>query len=153
MPHIPEQDRVDEMLYSTLRAIYHFERSLYERFGLGYQEICLLQLLKRRDRIRIGAAAGILELKLFAATRLVKKLEDGGYLRRETDATDGRAVMIRLSRGGRALLGKIEDQNRKSIEKSALTLSQGQLDAFVYVANNMGNLLGVSHACEEKLES
>lgn len=140
------------MLYSTMRAVYHFERALYARFGLGYQEICLLQLLRRKSGIRVGEAARVLEVPLFSATRLVQRLESDGYVVKRRDAHDGRAILLSLSPRGRGLIRRIEDDNYKLIMANASSLPGKELDALVLVAGKIGRLLGVEGSASEGLD-
>lgn len=141
------------MLYSTMKAVYHFERTLYARFGLGYQEICLLQLLRRKSSLRIGDAARALEIPLFSATRLVQRLEAEALLTKRQDADDGRAVLVRLSAKGRRIIRKVEDDNYELIMKNAAALSGEELKALVLLTARIDELLGVSRSVSEGLET
>jgi DNA-binding MarR family transcriptional regulator len=145
----PGRKEIDEILYSTLRAIYHFERGLYGNYGIGYEEICLLQLLRRRPGLRVGEAARILELPLFAATRLAQRLEGDGLIDKGPDPVDGRAVRLRASGAGLSLLGRIEGDSYRLVAGKAAGLSEGELAAFVLVAGNLGRILGVADKAAE----
>ncbi|HOX33069.1 MAG TPA: MarR family transcriptional regulator [Spirochaetales bacterium] len=145
----PERGRVDEALYATLRAIYHFERDLYARFGLGYQEICLLQLLRRRPGLRVGEAAKALELPLFAATRTVKRLEGRSFLRKARDPEDGRALRLALRPEGEALIAEIEAENYGRIAANLRGLSRREVEGLVLAAERIGALLGVEERSGE----
>jgi len=149
MARLPPRERVDELLYDTLRAIYHFERSLYERFDLGYQDLCLLQLLRRRPRLRVGEAARSLELPLFSATRLAQRLEGRGLLRRSPDPRDGRAVFLELLPAGEALLDEVEEGNYALIAANARKLSDRELESLVRAGACMDRVLGVEARSDE----
>jgi len=135
-----------------MRAVYHFERTLYARFGLGYQELCLLQLLRRKSGIHVSEAARVLEIPLFSATRLVQRLEADGYVVKRQDADDGRAILLSLSPRGRRLIRRIEDDNYELIMANAAAFSGKELDALVLVAGKMGRLLGVEGSASEGLD-
>lgn len=152
MARLPDRGHADSMLYSTMRAVYHFERTLYARFGLGYQEICLLQLLRRKSGLRIGDAARALEIPLFTATRLVQRLEAEALVTKRQDATDGRVVLINLAAKGRRLIRKVEDENYDLIMKNAETLSSEELKALVLLATRINELLGVAQSAAEGLD-
>ncbi len=147
----PARERVDEILYSTLRAVYHFERALFARFGLGYQEICLLQLLRKAGGVRVGEAARLLEMPLFSATRLAQRLESDGFLDRCPDPEDGRAVRLELSGKGATLIAEIEEDNYRLIAVNAASLSQVEVEGFVMVAENLHRVLGVSRSAAEDM--
>lgn len=135
-----------------MRAVYHFERTLIARFGFGYPEICLLQLLRRKGGIRVSEAARVLEIPLFSATRLVQRLESDGYVVKRPDADDGRAILLSLSPRGRRFIRRIEDDNYELIMSNASAFPGKELDALVLVAGKMGRLLGVEGSASEELD-
>lgn len=137
------RDRADELLYLSLRSIYHFERGLVEEFGLGFQEIILLQLLRRRESARIGEIAKALEVPVFSATRLVKRLEAEGLLRKEPAAGDGRGISAVLEPKGGKLVDAIEAASYRRIGGAAASLSPREREAFVLVAERLAPVLGV----------
>ncbi|MBU0926956.1 MAG: MarR family transcriptional regulator [Spirochaetes bacterium] len=138
-----DRKTADELLYRSLRSVYHFERGLVERFGLGYQEIYLLQLLRRRESARIGEIASALGAKVFSTTRLVQRLEVLGYVGKERDEGDRRGVSVRLLPAGGRLVGEIEAHNFGRIVGAASALSADEQSAFVLVARNLDRVLGV----------
>ena len=137
------RDRADELLYRSLRSIYHFERGLVEEFGLGFQEIIILQLLRRRKSARIGEIARALELPVFSATRLVKRLEASGFLRKEPAPGDGRGISAILEPRGGKLVDAIEAASFGRIGGAAASLSPREREAFVLVAERLAAVLGV----------
>ena len=138
------RETADELLYRSLRAVYHFERDLVERFGLGYQEIYLLQLLRRREAARMGEIAAALGIPMFSTTRLVKRLENLGYVSRQLDKKDRRVVRVRLESPGDAFLGQIEAHNFELIMGTTTALSTREQSAFLTVARNLDSVLGLA---------
>lgn len=134
----------DELLYKSLRAVYHFERSMVDRFGLAFQEIYLLQLLRRRESARIGEIATALGVPIFSTTRMVQRLESLGYVSKKRDEVDRRGVSVKLEAAGDGLVAEIEAHNFGLIIGSASTLTGSEQAAFVTVANNLDRVLGVS---------
>jgi len=140
---LPDRQTANDLLYRSLQAVYHFERSLVDRFGLGYQEICLLQLLRRRESARVGEIATALGVRVFSATRLVQRLEASGYLGKEPDERDGRVVVVRLLGPGERLVSDVEAYNFERIVGRTSSLPPAARDAFVIVADNLERVLGV----------
>jgi len=134
----------DELLYRSLRAVYHFERRLVDRFGLGYQEIYLLQLLRRRESARIGEIASALGAPVFTATRLVQRLEASGYVRKRRDERDRRGVEVSLEPAGSARVEEIEAHNYGLIADTTTRLGETERNAFLTVARDLDAVLGVS---------
>jgi len=142
----PRVDRktADELLYGSLRAVYHFERSLVERFDLGYQEIYLLQLLRRRETARIGEIADALGVKMFTMSRLVSRLRDRGYVSKAQDSGDRRGILVGLEPRGDELVAAIEKANYELVIGSLSRLTAAEQSAFVVVAENLDEALGVA---------
>jgi len=138
------REAADELLYRSLRAVYHFERSMVDRFGLGFQEIYLLQLLRHRESARIGEIAMALGVPIFSTTRMVQRLEALGYVSKKRDEADRRGVSVKLESTGDALVSEIEAYNFGLIVGSASALTGDEQAAFVAVARNIDRVLGVS---------
>ncbi len=60
--------------FQALRAVYRFERSKVERFELSFEEIYLLQYLRRNSPSRMSAIAREMGIPVSNATRLVGRL-------------------------------------------------------------------------------
>lgn len=67
-----------------------------------------LEVLVERGPLRSQALAGALRLDKSTTTRVVDALQRKGYVEREADAQDARAVLLRVTRSGRALHARIE---------------------------------------------
>lgn len=133
----------DELMYRSLRAIYHFERSLVDRFGLGYQEIYFLQLLRRRESARVGEIASALGIPVFSATRLVQRLEAKGFVNKRRGSDDSRVVVVELEPAGDRVVSEIEKHNYKLVVGSTSKLSTDEREAFLLVARDLDQALGV----------
>ena len=143
---------MDAALYATLRAIHHFERDLCARFGLGYTEICLLQLLRRHPSLRVGEVASALELAHFSATRLVQRLEAEGLLVREVDPQDRRAVRLSLAEKARRLIVAIEDGSYSLVQAYAASRPDAEVAKFIQLAESLDKVLGVADRAGETIE-
>lgn len=133
----------DELLYRSLRAVYHFERNLEEKFGLGYQEIYLLQFLRRRESASIGEIASALGIPVFSTTRLVQRMEAQGFVNKERYAEDRRVVFVKLKPEGDRFVDTIEKHNYGLIVGATSKLSAVEREAFVTAARNLDRALGV----------
>ena len=78
MTNLPRK-QVDEDLYRVMRTVFHYERGLENQFGLGYEEIYVLQYLRRHPQVHLNEVANELELPMFKCSRLVTRLvEEAG---------------------------------------------------------------------------
>lgn len=119
---------------------------------MGYTEICLLQLLKRNPRLRVGEAASALELAHFSTTRLVQRLEEEGLLVREADPLDRRAVRLSLTEKARRLIVEIEDGSYSLVQAYAASRPEAEVAMFIKVAENLDKVLGVADRADEAIE-
>lgn len=70
--------------------------------GLTVGQIGLLASLRRRQGIAIGALAERLSADASTVSRLLKPLENAGYVTLDADPGDGRAKLVRLTEAGHA---------------------------------------------------
>src|SRR5688572_8072041 len=93
---------VDEALVGRLRvAVARLGRRLRQE-GVAADELTLSQLsamatVERLGSVTLGELAAEERVKPPTMTRIVDRLEEGGYLRRTPDASDRRCVRVALS--------------------------------------------------------
>jgi DNA-binding MarR family transcriptional regulator len=79
-------------------------RNVESQTGLTPERIELMALLEREGELTAGELAKELRVSRPAITRMLKGLEEDGFIRRETNQLDGRSINTRLtSTGLRAL--------------------------------------------------
>jgi DNA-binding MarR family transcriptional regulator len=81
---------------------------LMERIGLYRGQAILLMILSRHDGITHSEIAEKLRISPAAATKVIKRMEGEGYVRRRADPTDERVSRVYLQDRGRALIAEIE---------------------------------------------
>jgi DNA-binding MarR family transcriptional regulator len=96
---------------SRLRRIV-VDRSL-KPLGITRSQWWVLAFLSRRDGMKQTALASDLDLTRVAIGGLLDRLEVGGFVERRTDATDGRARRVFLTKTGTRLVNTI----RKAVER------------------------------------
>lgn len=135
--------KVDDDLYKILRTMYHFERSIDERFGLDYQEIYLLQSLRRNSPQRLTDIARRLAIPMFTASRLVERLVQKKLVSREKGTVDRRSISVTLLPEGEKIVQAIEEDNFKRIEKNTRLLTDEEVDSLFIMAESMPQILGI----------
>jgi len=110
------QHEIDGCLYAFLQTAYHFEEQEKRLFSLSWQEIYLLQLLRRRGSWQISRLGVRLELKKYQISRLVSRLEAMHMVRRTAHAQDRRNVHVEILEAGRSRLMEIEAYHRRLFE-------------------------------------
>ncbi len=139
-----QRSQIDDELYLVLRTIYHYERKVAAQFGLDFQQIYVLQYLRRNADARLTAIADEMELPMFAASRLVSRLKEDGYLEREQDAADRRSQRIFLLEKGEAVLQAIEAASYARIMANIHEFPETQVAELVNLAEKLHVVLGVT---------
>src|SRR5215211_5934028 len=104
MQTIPE---VKEQLAPRLRwAITRMARRLRQEAGtdLGPSQVAALATVERHGPLSPSELAELERIKRPTATRIVRHLEEGGLVERVNHPHDGRASILSITAGGRALL-------------------------------------------------
>ncbi len=107
------QTWTDISVQRSWRSWGHFAKSI----GLSMQQFSILMQLHYRGTCGVSDISDRFEITNPAASQLVEKLVQAGYLERAEDPEDRRAKLITLSRKGKALVGR-------SIEEGHLWLDE-----------------------------
>ena len=93
-------------LHATSRAITQAYGPLLAPLGVTYPQYLVLLVLWEEDGLTVSGIGERLYLDSGTLTPLLKRLEEGGLLRRERDAEDERTVRISLTTQGKKLRGR-----------------------------------------------
>ena len=85
------------------RSVIGLYRPLLEPLGLTHPQYLVMLALWDREPRRVGDLAAALQLDPGTLSPLLKRLEATGYVRRERDPQDERALAVVLTDRGRAL--------------------------------------------------
>lgn len=95
-----DRDSALDAIVRALRRIdFHgevFGQTVAVRLGLSESDIKALGVLVDSDPVTAGRLAELLNLSTGAVTRVVDRLEQAGYVRRTSDATDRRRVVVEV---------------------------------------------------------
>jgi DNA-binding MarR family transcriptional regulator len=84
-----------------------------DRIGLYRGQAQLLMTLSDQDGLPHSEIAGKLEVTAPAATKVIKRMEEGHYVQRRADPTDERVSRVYLQPEGRAYIGEIRRAFRR----------------------------------------
>jgi DNA-binding MarR family transcriptional regulator len=138
------QNKLNEDLFVVLKTIFHYERIFIEQFGLKFEEIYILQHLRRNKVVRVTDISRELQLPMFTISRLVYRLAESGYLTKEQDSEDHRNFFLRLSEKGEKTLQDIENSTYNRISKNAADLSEVQINELLDLVGRLHVVLGVT---------
>ncbi|HUB31321.1 MAG TPA: MarR family transcriptional regulator [Terracidiphilus sp.] len=105
-----------------LRRFLHFsERAALEAGLQPQQHQLLLQVAGAPETtaVTIAYAAERLELKHNSAVELVDRSEREGFLERVIDGSDKRRVLLRITRKGRQILGRLASDHARELNEMA----------------------------------
>jgi DNA-binding MarR family transcriptional regulator len=111
--------------------------------GLYSGQAFLLAVLSGEEGITHTEVSKRLRISPAAATKVIKRMEEGGYVRRESDPNDDRVSRVFLSDKGRAVHGKIEAGFRQLDEAIYEGFTEADLRQFRELLEHMwANLQG-----------
>jgi DNA-binding MarR family transcriptional regulator len=127
----PSDAEFDEAarLRVALRRFLRQSESITRRHGLSPRHYELLLMIRASvdGRSTVSELVELLQLTQSTVTELVQRAEDGGLLRRQQSADDGRVVHLRLTEdGARRLAGAVADLGPERTRLLA-TLNRGSL--------------------------
>lgn len=147
MPTKPDTDglredalALQETLTDLVRAYQFRDREAICCYDVSLVQSQALERLARRGPMTLTEFAVALFLEKSSASRLVDALERKGYVTRRPDPDDGRFVQIDLSKTGRALARKLEDD---LVEERSTILSDLTEDDRAVVLGALRKLAGV----------
>lgn len=135
---------LNEALFHFLESIYFFEKQEKKCFGLDWNEVYLLQLVFRNPGIKMSDLAKQMKEEKFVISRMVKKMEMSGMIRRETGKEDRRISFLYITDQGILLRDSLEEYNGKIVQSRLGLMSQEQGEFVISMLQNMGELLGVN---------
>lgn len=93
----PKQDSVGRRIHFIFRQTLVFIEREMAHLKIGRSTLHFLNHIYHHDGIRPEQIAKVLGVDRSTATRALKKLETQGYIRREPDPSDGRALLVRAT--------------------------------------------------------
>jgi MarR family transcriptional regulator, organic hydroperoxide resistance regulator len=143
MSNLPRK-QVDEDLYRVMRTVYHYERSLENQFGLGYEEIYVLQYLRRHPQVHLNEVSHELELPMFKCSRLVSRLVEKKLVSKTQDAADRRGIQIVLLSAGEKVVANIEDFSYERVNANICKMGPDDTVKVLQMIEKLDCWLGVS---------
>jgi DNA-binding MarR family transcriptional regulator len=126
---------MDIFMHRSMRGWSHFAKSS----GLSMPQFSIIMQLHHRGACGISDISDGFEISSAAASQLVEKLFQSGYLERTEDPSDRRAKLLNLSTKGRRLIerGRLEryrwmdqieavlsPEDREKVAQALVTLSE-----------------------------
>lgn len=116
--------------------------------GLTYAEFSMLLILFDREGCSQDDMTAYLHVDKAAITRVIKKLEERGYLYRQQDSSDRRLKRLYLTGEGRKTEKRIKDIIRRILDYLSEGYSQKETDLIIKCLHDMAQRLGRADAQE-----
>lgn len=137
---IPRKN-LDEILFKALQAVYKFQQSKVNVFGLDYEDIYLLQFLRNSSPARMSDIAGEMNIPVSTATRVVDRLQKKKLAARKKDDVDKRNVLVSLEPEGETAVRRIEDQTYVMLKENLAGFSEEEITSFFKTAVHLQKIL------------
>jgi 4'-phosphopantetheinyl transferase len=118
----------------------------WKRRSVSLTHLGVLMALRAEGPLSMGRLAEQLDVSVASATGIVERMERGGLVSRERDATDRRVVVVKPTRGGRIVMAELAAQRTDTVRRLL-----NELDA-----RELGSLLvGIRalHAARERIST
>jgi DNA-binding MarR family transcriptional regulator len=135
---------VNEDLYLVMRTVFHYERGLEDRFDLGYEEIYVLQYLRRHPHVHLNDVSHEMELPMFKCSRLISRLVEKKLVTKSQDSADRRGIQIVLMPEGEKVVKTIEEYSYNRINENSSGMSEEETSKLLLLIENIHRWLGVS---------
>lgn len=113
------RDWMDIFMHRSMRGWNQFAKSA----GLTMPQFSILMQLHHKGPCGMSAISERFDITNAAASQLVEKLVQGGYLERAEDPSDRRARLLRLSTNGEKLLSKGHEERYRWLDEVTSQLS------------------------------
>jgi DNA-binding MarR family transcriptional regulator len=110
---------MDVFMHRSMRGMTHFAKST----GLSMPQFSIMMQLHYRGACGVSEISERFDVTAAAASQLVDKLFQAGYLERTEDPSDRRAKLLALSVKGRELIELGIDERYRWMDDLAATLS------------------------------
>jgi len=125
---VTKQETLGHLLVNVCRLhATRCDQLIMERIGLYRGQGFLLMFLSNQDGATHTTIAKKLRISPAAATKVIKRLEENGYLKRQPDPADERVSRVYLQEKGRALSDEIRRSFHELDESMLAGLSEEDL--------------------------
>jgi len=124
---------MDVFMHRSMRGWGHFAKST----GLSMPQFSILMQLHHRGNCGIGDISERFDITNAAASQLVDKLVQSGFIRREEDPHDRRAKLLNLTDKGRELIQQGIEERYRWVDQLAEKLTMEESAKVIAAFNIM----------------
>lgn len=125
--HAKLNNHISFQFYTGSRLMQRMYRPYFEDWGITYSQYLVLECLWERNGQTIADLSVPLDLDSGTLSPLLKRMENGGFVRRQADKSDYRRVLFFLTARGRKLQSSAREMEKEV--NSMLGFSENDLQA------------------------
>ena len=118
----PLRTWMDVFMHRSMRGWAHFAKST----GLSMPQFSILMQLHHKGPCGMSTISERFDITAAAASQLVEKLVQGGYLERAEDPNDRRAKLLRLSKEGAKLVSQGMEERYRWMDELVSALNEDE---------------------------
>jgi DNA-binding MarR family transcriptional regulator len=118
------QEQVCFALAVASRSVVAMYKPVLEPMGLTHPQYLVMLALWEHEPVSVRELSRLLQLDPATLSPLLKRLESAGYLRRERNEHDERALAVELTSAGRSLRRRALDVPPAIVERLGLDLDE-----------------------------
>ena len=138
-----DRDRLDFLIHDAARLIRRRFEAKASGSGLSAAQWRLLVRVAKEPGVPQARLAELLEIEPISVSRLVDRMEDGGWIERRSDATDRRVRLIFPTDKSREAYGKVKSMVGEVYEAALSGLSpearRATIDGLKAIINNLSD--------------
>jgi len=122
-----EVDAIVETFIYLSTESRRLTKGLARQFGLTGPQLTVIKILEQLGDLSLSSLSGRIRARNSTVTGIIDRMEREDLVRRERSEVDRRMVLIRLTRKGAALAGRIEIEPLEIFRRALLALPAGDL--------------------------
>lgn len=133
MDHIHDYaNRIGMVMWKTHRRM-SAEMAEYKEHGLTGPQFFMLNMISFEGPTKVARLAERMEVKPSATTVMLDRLEQSGFIVREMDKNDRRAVIVSLTPKGKDVLKQVKKESNEILSRFLSVLSDDELETFTHL--------------------
>ena len=125
------------LVYEMKRKCAQVDQVIMDDLKISQSELLFFSALNNCQGINSPELARHMGLSLSRISRVVDKLVVGGYLDRNADTADRRAITLCLTEKGKAVRSKIEKVRNECETRLLETIPSGEIEHFKEIVSKM----------------
>jgi len=122
---------IARLLPLMLREVTRRQERIFLENNFVVSHVVVLDFLRERGSAPMGEISKVLGLTMSAATGIVDKMVEQGYVKRERSADDRRVVMVSLLRKGKDLIEKVVKARENLTNDMYSVLTEKEKDEYL----------------------